>query len=359
MKKLLFVLLYSFPLFSAEILSLGDALMDHVVFVEENFVESIPGKKGGSSLVNLEEFKKLLCRRPIKRAGGSSGNSLKVLADLGHDCALIGKIGTDKEGDHFIKEIKKRGVISHLTRINAPTGRTACLITPDGQRTMRTFLGILSSTKEFTLEQAAFKGIKHFHFAAYQLRNIPLVKQAIAYAKEAKATISIDLASFEIVEDFKKELLEMLKSDIDIVFANEDEARTLLGLDPEKASLKLATLCDVAVVTTGAKGGHVATNKGKSFHFPAHCNCPIDGTGAGDHFLAGFLHGVLENKPIEICTQYGAAISGRIVRVVGADMPKKAWNNLSKSLATIEKSPVGDDHKVGKNLMTQNVANGI
>jgi len=343
MKRLIFALLFSVSLHGAEILSLGDAIMDHIVFVDEAFVQSISGKKGGSALVDLETFEKLLCRKPIKRAGGAASNSSKVLADLGHDCAVIGKIGNDKEGKQFIHDLKKRGVASFFSILEASTGRSACLITPDGERTMRTFLGILTTSENFTLDRSAFKGINHFHFAGYQFRNMDLLKEALTYAKEEKATISMDMASFEIVEDYRKEILELLASDIDLVFCNRDEGKKLTGLAPEKACQELAKICQIAVVTTGADGGYVAS-KEKCFHYTAHCTNPIDSTGAGDHFLAGFLHGFLKDQPLEICAQYGATISGRIVRVVGADMPKKAWTNLSKSLASIEKTTIRSNH---------------
>src|SRR5579871_6340387 len=129
---------------AAEVLTISDSIVDHVLYVDDQFISSIPGKKGGSELVDHDHFQKIVKESgstPLLRPGASAVNMIKGLNQLGHDCSLITTIGTDEAGTFFLKSLQELGIRMTLQTSFIPTGKSACLVTPNGERTMRTFLG--------------------------------------------------------------------------------------------------------------------------------------------------------------------------------------------------------------------------
>ncbi|NGX39547.1 MAG: 2-dehydro-3-deoxygluconokinase [Chlamydiae bacterium] len=334
---------FSFPIYCHEVVSYGNAIVDYITFVDEKILSSIEGEKGGMNPVDLKTFQTLTKDAEIIQAGGSAPNTLKGLALLGHDCGIIGRIGDCPQSEFYIKNLKEYGVSPHFAEFTGPVGRVVCMITPDGERTMRTHLGDLITFPDFTFEPSIFDDAKIFHVEGYQLPSLSFLHKIISIAKEKDTVISMDLGCFELVREFKEPLLSLLEEKIDILFCNREESLELTGLPPQEAAKKLSEICRIVVVTDGAQGGYIATKK-KTLSFRAQQAQLVDATGAGDLFIAGFLHGLLEKQPLEACAESGATIAAKIVSIIGAEIPRN-WSgkqNLVLSKKSVHKEMAPD-----------------
>ncbi len=334
MRTLFFIFLLNFA-YSYEILTISDSIVDHIVFVDDEYIATIPGKKGGSELVDDTLFNQILFKhdmRPIIRPGSSAVNMLKGLNELGHACSLITTIGNDEQGHFFLKSLKEKGIFLFLETISIPTGKSACLVTPNGERTMRTYLGASKENHRLQLNEEMFQGVSHFHLEGYQLRHRHLVNEAVRLAKQCNATISLDLSSFEVVKANKEYIWELLQSgQIDLLFANHEEAMALTGLTPIESSERLSDYCDIAVVTLGEEGCYVSS-EGTQWQCPAHSVKVLDTIGAGDLFISGFLHGYLRHETIPICACYGTLLASHVIQVHGAEIPEERWETIKFAL---------------------------
>lgn len=315
-----------------EILGVGTPILDHVIQVSDEYLSSISGCKGGMEPVDYKTFRHIIdhCGSSAKLvAGGSCANTIKGLANLNHRCSMIGAIGQDESAKYFLNSLELLGIHSSLITVPLPTAQVACLITPDGQRTFRSFLGSSQEIKPHHLTVESFKGVRLVHIEGYTLLNESLPLKAMEIAKEVGAKVSFDLASFELAEAYRNEIIQLLSHHVDILFANEDEVYSLTHLDPKKGSRILSDLCEVVAVCTGPKGCWIGSNH-RSTHYPAYPVQPLDTTGAGDLFAAGFLHGYLRGCSWEKCAHYGALTGAEVVQVLGAEIPQSVWDGLSK-----------------------------
>ena len=322
-----------------QILGIGTPIVDYFIHVSDNYVASLSGLRGGSSPIDPQTFQKILNDHPSPYkliAGGSAANTIKGLSRLGHACALIGKIGQDEAAQQFIESIKSYGVTPNLSTSQLSTARVFCLLTPDGERTMRSLMGAGAEMSESDLTAEHFKVVNLVHIEGYLMNRQGVVEKAMRLAKEAGAKISFDLSSFEIVQNFKKQISDLLVNFVDIVFANEEEAQMLTGLPPEKACTLIKDLSHIAIVKTGSQGCWAATKNQKAFHNAFKVNI-VDTTGAGDLFASGFLHGFLTNKTLEESLCYGSFIASEVIQTVGAEIPEQNWPEIKKNLVQFPK----------------------
>jgi len=338
MKKIyvwIFQFLFAISCCSAQeynVLGIGAPAMDILIPVEEEFLQTIPGEKGGSAPVDWIDFSRILqyglSKEPFIASGGSAANTIKGLANFRQKSAFFGKVGKDHMGSHFTSKMNSFGVIPILIESDTPTTQVAGLITPDGQRTFRYFLGASNELTELDLTPELFEGTKLVHLEVYSLYNGHLVEKAMRLAKEAGAMVSIDLGSFEVVKHFKSQLLHLISNYVDIVFSNEDEIYALTGLDPENGGIVLKELCKIAVVKMGKHGCWVMSGDEKIYSPSVPAKIVKDTTGAGDHFASGFLHGLLEGKDLSVCAYYGNLTGSAAVEVYGAEIPEEKWVEL-------------------------------
>lgn len=311
------------------VLGIGDACIDLLIPVSEEFLTKVPGEKGGSQPIAIEELNHILTASgtaPHIATGGSSANTIKGLAALNEKCAFLSYAGYDALGEHFSLNLKKWGILGLFTYSHLPTSVVLCMITPDGQRTMRFSAGCSLELSENSLHSDYFKGTRLVHLDGYTLRRGNLTERAIELAKAAHALVSIDLASFEIVEQFKERMLKIL-SEVDIVFANVREVQELLGLDPFEGCRKLQELCPIAVVLRGEQGCLVGSN-GNIIESPAYATQIFDSTGAGDLFASGFLYGILRGYHLHDCAKLGNRLGSAIIEVSGAELPIEKWQAI-------------------------------
>lgn len=322
-----------------DVLGIGAPCIDIMLLVEDEFLETIPGKKGGSLQIEWTTFSKILerseVRHPLIITGGSCSNTIKGLASLGQRSALFGKIGRDKMGQHFLNNVVPIGVMPWLIASDTPTAQVACFVTPDRQRTFRCFPGAGNELTEEDLFPELFEGVKLVHVEAYAFYNGSLATRAMQLAKEAGAIVSLDLGCFELVEHFRHTILGLLPDYVDIIFANEDEIYALTGLGPRAGCNKLKQMCPIAVVSVGENGCWVGSGE-KIFHSPAFPIEVVDTAGAGDLFASGFLHGYLEGCSLKECARYGNLAGSAVVGTCGAEIPTTQWTKLKKRMQTGE-----------------------
>jgi len=243
------------------ILGIGSPMVDLLVQVPDQFVQSRLGGKGGSCLVEAAELDRILTAAGGKTErvpGGSAANTIFGLTQLGLPTAFLGKLGADEPGEFYRCRYAAMGGDTSRIRVHPqlPTGRCLGLITPDAERTMRTDLGAAATLGPEELTIADFAECRHVHLEGYLLFNELLVRRILHLAREAGCTVSLDLASFEVVRAATAILPELLRRYVDLVFANEAEAAAFpdSGETPEKALATLAGLCPLAAVKLGPHG---------------------------------------------------------------------------------------------------------
>ncbi|MBA3236769.1 MAG: adenosine kinase [Parachlamydiaceae bacterium] len=319
-----------------DVLGVGALLADQIVNVTDELISQLPGKKGGMETVEyqgMEELLRLTNSTSPLIPGGSCANVIRSLAHLGRKCALMGKIGDDKIGNSLLNNLETLGIETLYSKSSTPTGQVVSLVTPDGERTCRSYLGAHKEISPTDLIPDQFENVKFVHIEGYTLLYPGLTECAMQYAKEAGAKISFDLSSFEIVEAHKDNILKLLSQFIDICFANKLEAHLITGKTSEEGCTALKNLCPLAVVSLGKEGCFVG-HKESVVHYPAYpVDHPVDTTGAGDLFAAGFLHGHLSGKSFDVCADYGALLGAAIVQVQGTVLSDAQWKLLLKRLA--------------------------
>jgi sugar/nucleoside kinase (ribokinase family) len=317
-----------------EVLGIGAPLIDHVIIIDNGYLQAIQAEKGSMEAIEYRKFRHIIqhAKSEVKvRAGGSCSNTIKGLSRLGHMCALMGKIGEDDVGEVFLNSLQYAQVKSLLLRSSTPTGQLACLVSPDGERTFRDFLG---ASKEFIgdeLSEDIFAGVKLVHIEGYTLLNPGLTLRAMELAKQAGAIVSFDLSNFEVVKKYREQIVHLLSQYVDIVFANAAETHALTQRDPERGCAILKDLCGLCVVLMGPDGCWIGSGY-EMMRCYAYPQEPVDTTGAGDLFTAGFLHGFLAGKSLPMCAHYGALTSAAVVKIYGADIPDEIWDELRSEI---------------------------
>jgi len=340
-----------------KILGMGNALVDILIPLEsDGMLEILDLPKGSMQLVDIERSNAVLdaLRDSPKShaAGGSAANTIHGLAKLGAKAGYIGVVGEDELGGYFVRDLIKAGVDPHMIHSSQETGRAVALITPDSERTFATFLGAAIELSAEHLDQGGeesemrnaksemrnaksgiFKGYSYFHIEGYLVQNHELIRKAVQLAKENGLMVSLDLASYNVVEANREFLLSIINEFVDIVFANEDEARALTGLEPAEALLELSRMTSIAVVKTGSSGSLIKS--GDDQHTIGVIEVtPIDTTGAGDLYASGFLYGHALGWPLQKCGETGALLAGNVIECMGAKMPEERWERIRSGVVT-------------------------
>lgn len=315
-----------------KVLGLGNALVDILNKIpNEAILQQFNLAKGSMQLVD-KAFTDMVLQNTKnyeqqQTAGGSAANTIHGLAHLGIFTGFIGKVGRDEFGDFFIADLSKSGINAQLLTGNAETGRAIALITPDSERTFATYLGSSIELSASDLKLEIIKGYDILHIEGYLVQNHDLIQTAVKMAKENGLKVSLDLASYNIVLDNIAFLRDIVSKYVDIVFANEEEAKAFTGKNPELALGEIAQMCEIAVVKLGKKGSSVQCKEKKDFIdiFEAKC---LDTTGAGDLFAAGFLYGYIKGFDLKVCGTIASLLSSKVIEVLGAKIVEKDWKAI-------------------------------
>jgi len=265
---------------------------------------------------------------------GATANTITGLGQLGVSYAFIDKMKHDELNAAFATDLQANHVTPKLQHSTQPTGRATGFITPDSERTFATYLGAALELSPADLNAHLFSGWDIVHVEGYLVQNHSLVRRAVELARAAGCRVAIDLASYNVVEENLSFLKDLVSNGIDIVFANEEEAKAFTGQEGEAALEIIAGHCDIAVVKLGKKGALARRGEdiARTGIIPAKA---IDTTGAGDLFAAGFLYGFVQGAHLEQCCRLGALTSGKVVEVLGAKMPPATWDLIRREAATI------------------------
>jgi len=322
-----------------KVLGLGNALVDILTPMENDaFLGEFSLSKGGMHLVDEADAGKISRRIALhtnyRTSGGSAANTIHGLACLGLETGFIGKVGNDELGDFFARDLATNNIYPHLVRSASASGRALTLISPDSERTFATFLGAAIELSAEELVREVFETYDCLHVEGYLVQNPSLLIKALQLAKENGLFVSFDMSSYTVVEKNRDFLGMVLREYVDLVFANEEEARAMTGHDPLEALGALNGWCDIAVVKTGSRGSHVG-HEGKVYDIlPVTANS-IDTTGAGDLYASGFLFGLLNGYSPEACGTIGSLVAGRIIEVIGAKMAPPAWEEVRSRIGEI------------------------
>jgi len=323
-----------------KVLGLGNALVDIMTQLEdESLLNTFGLPKGSMQLVDRiksdEVVKGTKHLKSSLAAGGSAANTINGLAKLGASCGFIGKIGKDEMGNIFVNDMVNSGIEPFFIQSETESGRAVALVSPDSERTFATYLGASVELSDKDLKQADFKGYDYLHIEGYLVQNHALIEKALQLAKAEGLQVSLDLASYNVVEENLAFLQEMSKKYVDILFANEEEARAFTGdSNPEKALDIMAESVAIAIVKVGKNGSFIKKD-GKKYKVGIIQAQSIDTTGAGDLYAGGFLYGLMNNLSLEKAGEIGAILSGNVIEVIGAKMDEERWTKIKEKVKTI------------------------
>jgi fructokinase len=305
-----------------KILGIGNAIVDVICKVEDKFIIQNNLTKSTMKLVDETEFKKLLSTLKIEEtvSGGSVANSIVGLSQLGNKVGFIGKVSDDELGNKYEEGLKKENVQFFYSKKKEaiPTGTCLILITPDSERTMVTFLGTAGKINEKDIDISAVKNSEILFLEGY-LWDEGEPKKAFEKAINNSNKVAMSLSDLFCVERHKPHFLEMVKNKLDITFANEQEIMSLIDVKKFDEVINFAKEINKLIVITRGNKGAIVINKNEIMECSAKKNLKIkDLTGAGDLFAAGFLHGLINNKPIKESLEIGTEMSSKIIQIIGA-----------------------------------------
>ena len=320
------------------IVGIGSALIDILIHENDEFLEKAGALKGGMTYVESEFIYQVLAQTDIQPhivPGGSACNTIIGIGKLGGAARFVGKLGKDELGNLFETDLKVNGIQPILSTSSSPTGRVLSIITPDAQRSMLTYLGAASEIQADEITDKCFEDAAIVHIEGYLLYNKDLMLAVLNAAKQAGVRISLDLASFTVVEESKNILETIVNDFVDILIANEDEARAFTGYSDEiKALRALSEKVDIAVVKVGERGSFISQTGDVVKIEPEGDGTVaiVDTTGAGDLWASGFLFGLVNGYPLEKCGQLGSLCGYEVCQVVGANIPEEGWQRIKKSV---------------------------
>lgn len=332
------------------LLGMGNALVDILIPIEDDrLLDELGLIKSGMTLVEHDKADQILHRTAhlnhFKSCGGSSANTVTGLARLGMQTGFIGSVGDDAFGRFFISDLVANNIESHLYQVQTQTGKSISLISRDTERTMATFLGAASDLFSCQIGPELMTNYHYFLVEAYLVPYREMLENVLKLAKAAGLETVMDLSSFNTVEQYRDYLDAILPEYVDIVLANEDEARTLTHKqDPREALQEMAGFCKIAVVKCGEKGSFIQNNQTQYRIEPISIKA-LDTTGAGDLYAAGFLYGLMNGYPLDVAGNMGACVGGKVVEVIGAKMHEKKWGEVRGLISGCVPPKLGKNQK--------------
>lgn len=323
------------------VIGIGNALVDIMTRLDsDELLISMSFPKGSMQLVDGEMSSRIKESTSAfvesLATGGSVANTIHGLAMLGAGAGYIGSVGADSNGEFFEREMRNAGVSTHLFKRDEDTGTAVAMITPDSERTFATHLGAATELSAGDLSPVLFDGYGILYLEGYLINNIELVRETCRLARAGGLMIAIDLSSFNVVEAYKGEFNEIVDNFVDIIFANEEEARSFTGLEPEEALDALANRCELAIVKTGKQGSLIKRGEEK-IRVGSLTAKSIDTTGAGDLYAAGFLYGLASGDTLDRCGWYGTLLAGNVIEVYGPKMDDDRWHAILHEIDRLRK----------------------
>ncbi|TNE67961.1 MAG: adenosine kinase [Alphaproteobacteria bacterium] len=308
-----------------QVLCIGNAIVDIFGQVEDSFLVEHERIKGSMMLVDAETSARIYDSMPpaTERSGGSAGNTAAGIASFGGRAAYIGKVHEDQLGAVFRHDIRAIGV-RYDTRANTegmPTATSMILVTPDAQRTMSTFLGACGELTVDDIDENLVASAEVTYFEGYlwdRDNQKDAILKAMDIAHKHGRQVALSLSDSFCVDRFRKEFVELVHDRVDILFANEDEIKSLYQVETfEEAAREFSPYVKLAALTRSEKGS-VVLAKDVCIEVPALPAKVIDTTGAGDLYAAGFLYGYTNGHSLEDCARLGSLAASEVISHLGA-----------------------------------------
>ena len=305
-----------------KVLGIGNAIVDVLCKVDDQFIKDHSLTKGTMKLVDEQEFKNLLSNLKIEStvSGGSVANSIVGMSQLGDNVSFIGKVNDDDLGHKYIDGLKKENVdyFYNVKKENIPTGTCLILITPDSERTMCTFLGIAGQIDDNDIDTNAIQNAEITFLEGYLWDEggpTKAFEKALSAAKKSAMSLSDPFC----VDRHKDSFLNLVKNKLDIIFANEKEAMSLIDAKNFEDVIEFGKSLNKLFIVTRSDKGSVAIEGNDVSEVQAKSSLNIvDLTGAGDLFAAGFLHGFTNNKNPHESLKLGTEMASKIIQKIGA-----------------------------------------
>jgi sugar/nucleoside kinase (ribokinase family) len=310
---------------SYDVAAIGNAIVDVIAPADDAFLVANDLAKGAMTLIDEPRAHDLYGRMAsgIEASGGSAGNTVAGVASLGGRAAYVGKVAKDQLGEVFIHDTRSLGVHFETPPLNsgASTGRCLINVTPDGERTMCTFLGASTELTAADVDAAVIEGAAIVYLEGY-LFDPPEARRAFAkaagLARASGRTLAITLSDAFVVERHRRALLEFIETEVDLVFANEAEIGALFETaDFDAATRAIRRIARMAAVTRGEKGSVVVTADGSTAVEAFPVDKVIDTTGAGDQYAAGFMLALARGKPLDACARLGGLAAAEVISHYG------------------------------------------
>ena len=325
-----------------KIIGIGNALTDMLVNLRNNdILEQYNLARGSMSLVDSQlqtAISKSVAGLPYSLSlGGSAGNTIRAMACMGCQTGFIGKVGHDTTGDFFVQALENLGIAPVIFRGTERSGKCVSLISPDGERTLVTHLGAALELSATEINPSIFDGYDCLYIEGYLVQDHTLLRHTIATAKACGLKIAIDLASFNVVAENLDFLREIVAEYVDILFANEDEAKSFTGeAEPVNALQAISEICVLVIVKIGMRGALIK-HGGEVVHVGIMAAAKrVDTTGAGDFYAAGFMTGLCRGLSLRQCGTIGAIAAGKVIEIVGTTFDEERWNDLRRLVHKVD-----------------------
>jgi sugar/nucleoside kinase (ribokinase family) len=309
-----------------DVVAIGNAIVDVLAQATDEELRELGLAKGTMSLIDGEAAERVYAAMgpAVEMSGGSAANTVAGIAALGGRAAFIGTVADDQLGQVFAHDIRAAGVSFDSAPLygGEPTARCLILVTPDGQRTMQTFLGAASALSPRQVDDALVRAAQVLYLEGYLWDQPPAMeafRKAAAAAKAAGRKVSLTLSDPFCVERHREEFLELIDGHVDILFANEAEIWSLYRVaDFDAALQRVRGHCEVAALTRSEKGSVVVSGDEVHVVDAAPVEKVVDTTGAGDAYAAGFLYGYTQGRDLRVCAQLGALTAAEVISHYGA-----------------------------------------
>ena len=316
------------------VIGIGNALTDMLVNLSnDNVLSEYQLAKGSMSLVDSQlqtDISKAVAGSPYSLSlGGSAANTIRAMARLGTKTAFIGKVGEDTTGDFYEQALRNLGITPYILRSEHKSGKCVALVSSDGERTFVTHLGAALDLTAEEIDGTILDSYDYLYIEGYLVQDHDLILKTIEQAKEHGLKVAIDLASFNVVEENRDFLHDIVERYVDILFANEDEARAFSGESEPINSLQyISKMCELAVVKIGTRGALIKRGE-ELVHVGIMAAAKrVDTTGAGDFYAAGFMAGLCEGLTLRQCGTMGAIAAGKVIEIVGTTLSEEAWSEI-------------------------------
>jgi sugar/nucleoside kinase (ribokinase family) len=309
-----------------DVCGIENAILDVLLVTDDATVKSLGLHKGTMRLVETEEqariFEAVRDMSPEIEAGGSCANVLRVASLAGAVTSYSSAVGNDPSGASFVEALARCSVRDHVARVEGRTGTSVILVTPDGERTMNTHLGVCRQYRPEFVPVEEIESTKVFFTTGYIFdtpNQIRAIEKALETARGSGARIALDLADRFVMERSRTHLDRQFELGVDLLFANAEEARALTGLGPVEAARELSKKVRIASVTHGPNGAYLGA-EGVVEHVPARRVDVVDTTGAGDCFNAGFLRGLVAGLPLYACGELATMLAADTITHLGVKL---------------------------------------